>query len=140
MTCIDIVLLVNMSQVQGATISCKVHLDAYLMDFVPASFYVAVSRATSLDNITMNNFKNTGKVYGPAKLFYKGEYKLPPNNVIEVINKKIRQKFYEQPQVGYDDDWREQLSKSLKRSASQDDFLAQVEGWVKGVKRKRRRF
>lgn len=110
------------------------------MDFVPAAFYVAVSRATTLDNITMNNFKNTGKVYGPARLFYQGEYRLPPNNVIEVVNKKIRQTFYEQPQVGYDDDWREQLNKSLKRSTAQDDFLRQVEGWVKGIKQKRRRY
>jgi hypothetical protein len=111
------------------------------MDFIPASFYVAVSRATSLDNITMSNFRNTGKASAVARQFYEGTYKLPPSNVMGVIHKKMRQKFYEQPQVGYDDDWREALGKSLKRSPFPDQFFKQVEGWVRNMKqRKRQRF
>lgn len=60
---------------QGATISGKVHINCYLTNYIPGTFYVALSRATDLANVTFSGFRVEGKASPEAILFYKGQYK-----------------------------------------------------------------
>lgn len=57
-------------KVQGCTLSGKVHIDCNLMDWVPAGFYVALSRATGLENVTFSNFTGRFKCNLEAREFY----------------------------------------------------------------------
>jgi len=43
-------------KVQGSTIHSPVEIDCVMMDKIPATFYVAMSRATTLDKIFLRNF------------------------------------------------------------------------------------
>lgn len=89
----------TVQKVQGATITGKVHIDCTLMDFIPASFYVALSRATELGNVTLSNFKAEGRCYLRAIQFYDGAYKVPDSNILNLIAARVQ----DSGEVNFDD-------------------------------------
>jgi ATP-dependent DNA helicase PIF1 len=134
----------TLQKVQGATICGKLHIDCALMNWIPASFYVALSRATDLDNVTFTGFHVEGKCYPKALMFYRGEYKTPPSNVLEVISKRVEQKDIEH-QIELDRPWVDVLSNHHRMACDKRSFIDTVEEWVltkreekKGCKRVKR--
>ena len=77
------------AQAQGATISGRVHIDCTLMDYIPASFYVAMSRATDLANVTLSNFRAEGRSYAKALQFYDGTYVCPESPILAQIRARV---------------------------------------------------
>lgn len=63
-------------KVQGATLSGNVHIDCHFMDWVPASFYVSLSRATDIANVTLSNYQDKFKCQYDATQFYQDECKV----------------------------------------------------------------
>ena len=134
----------TVQKVQGATISGKVHLDCTLMDFIPASFYVALSRATDLNNVTLSNFKSEGRCYPRALLFYDGTYRVPPSNVLNMIAARVE----DTDEVDFDEETpaialdqpkrvRESLDAQLKDAPDKDAFMTSLETWMKTAKKRR---
>lgn len=64
-------------KVQGATLFGPVHIDCALMDWIPAAFYVALSRATELKHVTFINYKKTFQTHSLAVQYYTEPETLP---------------------------------------------------------------
>lgn len=64
----------TVQKVQGATISGNVHINCSMMNFIPATFYVAISRATEMGNVTFSKFKAVGPAEPRATRYYDGTY------------------------------------------------------------------
>ncbi len=57
-------------KVQGCTLSVPVRIDCLHMDWFTSTFYVALSRSTSLDNVTLSNFHGKFKALEKGRQFY----------------------------------------------------------------------
>ena len=71
-------------KVQGATISGPLAIDCTLMSSIPSAFYVALSRATELENVTLSNFGGPGVCPVKAEDFYQGRYPVSPDEVAKM--------------------------------------------------------
>lgn len=70
---------------QGSTISGTLHINCKMMNFIPASFYVAISRVTDLANLTLSNFSSEGQPHKKAVAFYRGQVPLPSTQLLVEI-------------------------------------------------------
>ena len=125
-------------KVQGCTITSRVHVVCDLMHFVVASFYVALSRATDRNNVTLQRFTSEGKAYEKARAFYRGTYVLPPSNVMETIHNRVHETEKER-QAELCDLWTDVLEAQLRKSDNKQGFIEQVQHWAdskRGTKRK----
>jgi len=125
---------------QGATITGPTHVDCRMMERIPASMYVAMSRVTRVENLTLSGFHREGQSYPRALLFVDGSYTCPPSNVLEAIAKRLRDKPAEL-QEEMDRPWADALNRhhrSLPGAGDRRKHAGEVEAWVRAVRRKSR--
>lgn len=109
-------------KLQGASVSCPLHIVCDGMESMSSTFYVALSRGTSLDNITLENFQNEGRINPKALCFYNGTYELPAkeHEVMKTIEAVVQEDSEFSPVVDY-------LRDTYKRSTAKRKFIEVVE-------------
>lgn len=123
---------------QGSTLSGPVHIDCRLMDIIPASFYVAISRATDLDNVTMSAFRKEGCCYPKALQFYEGTFTMSQSGpkILQAISDHVSES-----QEDLDTQLaplKEELNVQYENCKRKDKFLEWMKAWVVSQVKKRR--
>ena len=98
-------------KVQGVTIQCPVQIDCNGMNYMPATFYVALSRAKSLTQVYLTNYSKKFRAHDAAVRFYSTPSQKQNNITTDVCMK-------------YDIDVQEKLQRSLQtnvRKRNKDD-------------------
>lgn len=117
---------------QGSNISTNLHLDCRMMDENIASFYVAISRSTDLNKITMSNFTGVGVASRKVTQFYEGTYQVQDLGILELFQRKLNKVKEEKPENIPDyQEWKEVLNKCKKRSMDKVAFVQEVMKWAR---------
>lgn len=127
----------TVNKVQGCTITGSVHIDCSMMDWIPGSFYVALSRATSLANVSLVNYKGTFCCDVKARRYYdqKGKWDVPDQARFLSLVHKIVNDCIDEYQL-YDSGEEQQMDTYTMDTESFEDQWKQVAPILKLMQRK----
>ena len=113
-------------KLQGSSISSPLHIVCDGMNRMAATFYVAISRGTDLNNITFQNFSHEGELCKKALDFYRNEYRPKDQRIIDYIDKTLT----EEMAVSVDEEVARTLGESLGKASNKRKFVDAVARWV----------